>query len=190
MVRVPDSLERPWSNNMTPGGPVMIVGAGRSGTNLLARVLGQDPRFWNSFENRYIWNYGARTLAHDVRTRIEATPGVCQYIRSFFQRTAARRGQIVVDKTPRNVFRIPFVHAVMPEARIIHIIRDGRANLLSRQIQWYGGNQVYEATKSRAVTRRTALLVARFRHMQALLARGNIPPGRSRYSWLTMRRRS
>jgi hypothetical protein len=32
----------------------------------------------------------------------------------------------VVEKCPRNALRIPFLRAVFPQARLIHIIRDGR----------------------------------------------------------------
>lgn len=164
--------------------PVLIIGAGRSGTNLLSRILGEDPRFWNAFENRYIWNYGARTLAHDVRTAEEATLRVQAYIRRFFARMAERHGRIVVDKTPSNVLRVAFAHAVLPEARFINVVRDGRDNLVSRRIEWYGGKRSYRAPEqdgdspAGARSDRLALLRQRVRHMLTLAGRGNLPPER------------
>lgn len=61
--------------------PLCIIGAGRSGTTFLSKVLEQDPRFWNCYENRYIWNYGQRFRHHDVRGPEEATPQVAHFIR-------------------------------------------------------------------------------------------------------------
>jgi hypothetical protein len=33
---------------------------------------------------------------------------------------------MVVEKSPRNALRIPFLRAVFPEARFVVIVRDGR----------------------------------------------------------------
>jgi len=154
--------------------PVLVIGTGRSGTNLLAHVLDADPRFHNRYENRYIWNYRAHTWAHDRRGTDEATPATVRYIRRFFER-AGESGQIVVDKTPSNVFRLPFIRAVLPEARVIHLIRDGRDNLISREIEWYGGRQAYRREGAEAVAGRLALLKQRLGHFRDLVARGNVP---------------
>mgnify|MGYP006274912459 CR=1 FL=1 len=163
--------------------PVLIIGAGRSGTNLLARILGEDPRFWNAFENRYIWNYKARTLAHDVRTAEEATPRVRAYIRRFFARMADQNDRVVVDKTPSNVLRVAFAHAVLPEARFINLVRDARDNVVSRRVEWYGGKTAYRApaeggTPGVGRSDRPALLRRRIEHMGAMVRRGNLPPER------------
>lgn len=41
-----------------------------------------------------------------------------------------------MDKTPSNCFRIPFIHQVFPDARYIHIIRDGRDVAFSAMNKW------------------------------------------------------
>lgn len=89
---------------------VMVLGTGRSGTNLLADVIGAEPTFHNTVENRYIWNYGQKTLLHDVRGVEEATPKVVGFIRNFFQKHVEKTRAIPVDKTPSNVFRLPATH--------------------------------------------------------------------------------
>lgn len=35
-------------------------------------------------------------------------------------------GRMLVEKSPKNTLRIPFLKAIFPEAKIIHIVRDGR----------------------------------------------------------------
>lgn len=121
---------------------VLVLGAGRSGTNLLADVLDAEPAFHNTVENRYIWNYKQKTFAYDQRSASDATDSVVAFIRDHFCTLARRYGAVPLDKTPSNVFRIPFVAAVFPRLRIIHIIRDGRDNLFSRQREMVGGNAV------------------------------------------------
>ena len=54
-----------------------------------------------------------------------ARPEVRDRIRRWFQ---AQQGSaaLCVEKNPRNVLRVPFLRAVFPEARLVHIVRDGR----------------------------------------------------------------
>ncbi|MGI9012636.1 MAG: sulfotransferase [Phycisphaerales bacterium] len=40
-------------------------------------------------------------------------------------------GNRFCEKTPSNMVRLPFIRAVMPDCRVIHIIRDGRASTFS-----------------------------------------------------------
>ncbi|MBT8144665.1 MAG: sulfotransferase [Gammaproteobacteria bacterium] len=159
--------------------PVLIIGAGRSGTNLLAQALAQDPLFCNVDENRYVWNYGQRSLKYDVRTASEAHGQTANYIRNYFHSVARREQSVVVDKTPSNVFRVPFVHALFPQAKVIHIIRDGRDNVLSRQYERVGGRKAHaHLQQARGLRFRAALIKKRMGEFLTLFRGGNIPPGR------------
>ena len=117
---------------------VCIVGAARSGTNFIARALASDPRFVNLYENRYIWNYGQKNIRTDRRAPAEATARVKSFIRNHFGSIETETGQIVIDKTPGNALRLEFVREVFPNAKIINIIRDGRASVYSRKMMWEG----------------------------------------------------
>ena len=117
---------------------VCIVGAGRSGTNFLARSLGHDNQFRNLGENRYIWNHGQKFLRTDRRNTKEATTETREFIRSHFQGIHGSCGKMLIDKTPGNALRLEFVKAILPEAKIINIIRDGRACVYSRKMLWEG----------------------------------------------------
>jgi hypothetical protein len=43
---------------------------------------------------------------------------------------------VVIDKSPRNCLKVPFLRAIFPEARFVHIIRDGRDVTLSIHKEW------------------------------------------------------
>ncbi len=51
------------------------------------------------------------------------------------------------DKTPPYVHRMTLIQALLPEARFIHLIRDGRDVTLSVKDLWFGANSVEEAAQ-------------------------------------------
>ena len=74
-------------------------------------------------------------LGREVLERLLADDGPVSYdrfISGIFDRYGEARGKrIVGDKTPRYVRSLPTLHALWPEARFVHIIRDGRDVCLS-----------------------------------------------------------
>jgi hypothetical protein len=165
-----------------PATPVLIIGVGRSGTHLLSWALEQYPNFYNGYENRYIWTYGQRAKHDDLRSADEATSSVKAFIHEYFRRRSTDTGKIVIDKTPSNVFRVPFIHAVFPEAKILHVVRDGRGNIISRYHEWYGNREASGAHHDNQGTGgaryRIALLKSRWHQLSAMMLRGNVPPSR------------
>jgi len=116
----------------------------------------------------------------DIRSATEATARVCSYIHQHFERFHTRDTDILIDKTPSNALRVPFVDTVFPEAKFINIVRDGRDNLFSRQRQWEAKNQ---KNKERSHTSKTwidsfHLAKDRFKHLRRLVRRNNIPLNR------------
>lgn len=114
---------------MTPDGPLrvaFVVGCARSGTSILGELIASHP------DVRYVWEahdaWAAAGSGPDGSDRLlaeHATPEVRDRLRRWIgeqQGSAA----LVVEKNPRNALRIPFLRAVFPEAKLIHIIRDGR----------------------------------------------------------------
>jgi hypothetical protein len=53
----------------------------------------------------------------------------------------ARGKNLVGDKTPRYVRSIPILHALWPEAKFVHLIRDGRDVCLSA-LEWRSGGEL------------------------------------------------
>lgn len=124
--------------------PLLLIGTHRSGTTWLGEALSQAPwaAYWK--EPRQVWVYGNWFRPHDVLTAEHARPGVVRHIRRRFDGFVRRSGaRCLCEKTPSNCLRLPFVHAVYPEARILFLVRDGRHVVLStederrRGVLWY-----------------------------------------------------
>lgn len=135
--------------------PVVIIGAPRSGTNMLRDVLTALPGVgtWPCDEINYIWRHGnVRHPSDEFRVDM-ATAEVRRYIRGHFDRLASRRGlATVVEKTCANSLRVPFVQAVLPEARYLFIHRDGLDAVGSAMHRWTAGLDLsYVASKARFV---------------------------------------
>lgn len=135
--------------------PVVIIGAGRSGTNILRDVLVADPgaTTWPCDEINYIWRHGNRSDPTDELEPAQATPAVRSYVRRAFARQA-RHGDapIVVEKTCANALRVEFVARVLPEARFIWIRRDPVPVVASAIRRWQANLDIpYVARKARFV---------------------------------------
>ncbi|MDH3708437.1 MAG: sulfotransferase [Cyclobacteriaceae bacterium] len=107
---------------------LIIIGAPRSGTNMLRDVICQIPGFgtWPCDEINYIWRHGNITEPTDEYDTALATAAVKDYVRDQFRRLASKQGlNIVVEKTCANSLRVPFVDQVIPNAKYVFIYRDG-----------------------------------------------------------------
>jgi hypothetical protein len=120
--------------------PVFIVGAPRSGTSLLYSVLRSAPAFahWPG-EAHEVWEAdfhpALRGWSSNALTAADAEGRPAERIRrSFFLVAGSRRR--LIDKTPRNALRVPFVDALFPDARYVHLVRDGRENVNSLLNAW------------------------------------------------------
>ncbi len=132
---------------------VFIVGCARSGTTLLHRVVDAHPLVALVHETHWIANhFKERAVTPEMvselvehkrfarlgigREEFEGLLGEAVSYKSFlaglFELYGQARGKpLVGDKTPSYVTSIPKLHALWPEARFVHIIRDGRDVCLS-----------------------------------------------------------
>lgn len=117
---------------------MILVGAPRSGTTLLGRLLAANKEVAYLEEPNVVWRYiNWRKLGHEEFPPEAATAQVTDYIRSRFQRKADfPRKAIVVEKTPANALRPSFVRKVFPEAKIVLIFRDFDAVFYSAIKKW------------------------------------------------------
>lgn len=172
--------------------PVFVIGAARSGTTLLAdRIMSSMPGVGYTGEIDFVWRYGEPFKHHDVR--VSGKRSHIQYIRNWFSRfRSSSSAEIIVDKTPSNVLRIPWIKSVFPDAKFIHIIRDGRAVSLSSRDEWAGLSsssldsreyRMFPAHKKILhLSRRKLRVGQRIRDIRsALVALGDIPKAVSAY---------
>jgi len=77
---------------------VVIVGAPRSGTNMLRDVLTSLPGVatWPCDEINLVWRHGNRSEPSDQLTVEQARPSVAAYVRTQFERVRARYDAPVV----------------------------------------------------------------------------------------------
>lgn len=158
-LREAERLVTPESSRV----PAFVVGCGRSGTTLLARVLGRHPDLVSLNEPRERWVIvdprtddiclytGAGTLdlgGGEVTDRARRA----KYLIS--NPLGHPRHTRVVEKTPSNVFRVKWLRALYPGCPLINLVRDGRDVVssimklvrenehkvapVSRRNQWWG----------------------------------------------------
>ena len=119
--------------------PVFVVGCSRSGTTVTYETIAMSPRllsfgheipeFWDSLWGPHHngWESEAAGAEHALPAHRDAAQ------RYFFQRLGLGR---VLDKTCINVMRVPYLHALFPNARFVYIHRDGRDNVSSLMDGW------------------------------------------------------
>lgn len=122
--------------------PVVIIGAGRSGTNILRDMLTSLPDFatWDCDEINPIWRHGNISWPNDEIPAENVTPKVKAFIQKAFRKAWQQQGQpkFLVEKTCANSLRVPFVDAALPNAVFIYIVRDGVDVLASASKRWKG----------------------------------------------------
>jgi len=115
--------------------PIIIIGAPRSGTNMLRDVLCELDGLttWPCDEINPIWRHGNRDYPNDQFPRSLATRKVKQFIREKFAQQS--KSQRIVEKTCANSLRVEFVNEVFPDAQFIFIVRDGQDAAVSATLK-------------------------------------------------------
>jgi hypothetical protein len=135
--------------------PIVIIGAPRSGTNMLRDTLThcEGAATWPCDEINAIWRHHNARFPSDELKPAQATLSVKRYIRQAFQRLADRaQARWVVEKTCANSLRVDFVRAVLPEAKFIFLVRDGADVVASSMKRWQAGFDLrYTLRKARYV---------------------------------------
>lgn len=118
---------------------VIILGAPRSGTNMLRDVLTGLPGFstWDCDEINFIWRHGNIDYPTDELPERLASPAVRRFVRRRFDALASKQSaRFVVEKTCANSLRQPFVDAIVPEARYLFVHRHGMDAVASALKRW------------------------------------------------------
>tara|TARA_R110000787_G_scaffold215217_2_gene324412 strand:- start:5080 stop:5937 length:858 start_codon:yes stop_codon:yes gene_type:complete len=118
--------------------PIILIGAARSGTKFLRDILASGSGTAAvPYDVNYVWRYGAEKAPNDVLDPAGITNSRIHFIRKSLHSLAkANSDDILIEKTVANTLRVPFVDAVFPSARYVHLIRDGREVTESSMRQW------------------------------------------------------
>lgn len=120
---------------MSGQGLVILIGAARSGTKLLRDCLGhQEGAAVVPYDVNFVWRMGCENSAHDELAPTDISPRNREQIEHQLQRWW--KEPVLVEKTVSNTLRVPYVHALFPDARFIHLIRDGYDVVESSYRQW------------------------------------------------------
>jgi hypothetical protein len=152
--------------------PIIIIGCNRSGTTLLFRNLGAHPALWSLYIESQDIFYRHYPIQPDEGDRIidGPTPLVVENIyRYFFDHTNnkeffkdtfgirslpgklfqrplmsifKKRPLRIVEKTPANCLRIPFLQKLFPDAKFIFVIRRGEDVVSSLMEGWKNWSQI------------------------------------------------
>jgi hypothetical protein len=134
--------------------PVIVIGAARSGTNMLRNVLTSLPGFvtWPCDELPFIWKHGWRDFPHDEFTQDMATPRVRKFLAKQFQAIQTLPDDVVVEKTCANSLRLGFVARAVPGAKFLIIVRQPHDAIASAMLRWTGQFDLrYSLAKARYV---------------------------------------
>jgi hypothetical protein len=140
--------------------PVFIVSAPRACSTLLFETLVQAPTLWSIGDesHRLIESHPKLSPGRGFTDSNRLTadlldPRLAESLRAAFLRQLRDRdgapaigsGETrfrLLEKTPKNALRIPFLHALFPDARFVFLHREARENIGSIIDAWGSGRFV------------------------------------------------
>lgn len=120
-------------DEQAPYVPVFVVGMHRSGSTLLEQLLGGHPMVTDGGETysfttqmRYFADYRNKGVVDAELVRRAGGVDYAGVRRRFFEATASRaKGRAVLtEKLPSNFLNLGFIARALPQARILHMVRD------------------------------------------------------------------
>jgi hypothetical protein len=140
---------------------IFNVGARRSGTYWLQRITCAHPAVAEVPSETYVFSHGIAPLMerfhHDDPTYEEVgqvyarrdvvIAGVRRLCDDVFGEFVGEGHTHAAERTPWHVYHLPLIAEVYPDARFVHIIRDGRDSARSIVAQPWGPDNVKEAAE-------------------------------------------
>ncbi|HEY2692403.1 MAG TPA: sulfotransferase [Streptosporangiaceae bacterium] len=149
--REPALRKRPSAHALDPRlhRPIFIIGAPRSGTTFLGSCIGRLPEVSYHLEPRL--TKAAARCVYDGSWSERRCATVFRLSYSAMLLATLDGGRRFAEKNPENSFIVPFLAAALPEARFVHIIRDGRDATVSHAEQpWLAAASAGSARRGRA----------------------------------------
>lgn len=143
--------------------PILIVGMPRSGTSLTEQIIAAHPRVAGGGERNF-WGGVIHKLRDGVLVLDES--GLADIAQACLADLAtvigAKDADRITNKMPHNFTKLGLIHAVFPNARIIHVRRNPVDNCLSIFFQNFNCGHSYSFDMEE--------LVSHYREYQRLMA--------------------
>lgn len=130
--------------------PIFIIGMPRSGTTLLERMLGNHPQVrlageLNDFGAQLRWAADTRDLQTDAAMARVRELDFAALGRRYLAQTRwyGNGAAFYVDKQPTNWLLAAAIHAALPNAPILHMVRDPMDTCFSNWRTWFGAAWAY-----------------------------------------------
>lgn len=140
---------------------IFLVGAMRSGTNWLQRVVGAHPDVALVPSETYLFSHGIKQLRERFHHGVLGSPGtgyiymdqkeMVRSLRELCDRVflpyleASPGAKRLAERTPQHVGCIDVIGEIYPDAPVVHIVRDGRDVARSLAGQRYGPSSIEAA---------------------------------------------
>ncbi|CAA9496664.1 MAG: hypothetical protein AVDCRST_MAG44-506 [uncultured Sphingomonas sp.] len=136
--------------------PIILFGNFRSGTTMLQKVIATHTDVVPLYEPVGLWLSADPSRSHDEFEEKDATDKVKRYIRGQFLKLQQENGgRVVIEKTPHNILRIPYVRAIFPEAHFLYIVRNPLSFVSSVELKWQrpaGRRRIMKRLKNTPIT--------------------------------------
>jgi hypothetical protein len=138
--------------------PIFLIGNYRSGTTITQNLIGLHPDVVTWYEPRTLWLYADPGRHHDEFAESDATEKVIRYIRGRFHEFQLRNGdRQIMENTPSNILRVPYVHEIFPEAIYLYITRNPFSCISSMELKWQRTKTLKGLKRTLGVTPKTQL---------------------------------
>ena len=150
-----DQLIKAKSGSGNPSDrPIFVMGMPRSGSSLIEQILASHPQVMGAGElpilNAILPALALKDRPNEAVLYPEYVSGLNasdfgELARAYLTRCApyAREDAKFTDKLPSNFFYLGLIHLMLPNARIIHTVRDPMDTCVSCFTNYFAGNQDY-----------------------------------------------
>jgi len=132
--------------------PIFIVGMPRSGSTLVEQILSEHSQVYGAGELKYLNNLIQCPIKNPLKTLyypeniLHLSPEICRSITdnyvTYLQHHSPQAIRIT-DKMPYNFIAIGLIHALLPNAKIIHVKRNPMDTCLSCYTNLFTEGQLY-----------------------------------------------
>ncbi len=137
---VPRAVAQPLAAVLPPAPPperpILLIGCPRSGTSVLLQAFLRSPELRSlQAEGHILWDpFHPKPRDSDALAAADVTDRERAYVHWAIRLFV--RGRRLVDKTPENCLRIPYLDALFPDARFVFLRRRAADNVNSLIEGW------------------------------------------------------